>query len=80
MIGYFRNFEAIRAWAHRRAEEANEDYQRTGNLVSLGYALALQDVARSEMGDGVEVPAYQRDLEVHSANVIELREWMRDVA
>lgn len=63
MIGFFQTFDDLQNWARGRARSLEDDYTQTGNLVSLGYALAMQDIARSEMGPSVEVPAYQREIE-----------------
>lgn len=72
MIGFFQTFEDLQNWARGRARTLEEDYTRTGNLVSLGYALAMQDIVRSEMGLDVEVPAYQRAIEVLPAEILDI--------
>ena len=71
MIGFFRTFEDLQNWARGRAQEYEEDYRLSGNTISLGYAMAMRDIVRSEMGPVTEVPAYQRALEVAPAEVVE---------
>lgn len=59
MIGYFRDAVELQAWADAQALRAREDYQRDGALVSLGYAMAMADIAGSVVDPRVEPPAYQ---------------------
>jgi len=70
MIGFFETFEDLQNWARGRAEALDAEHLRTGNLITLGYAMAMHDIVRSEMGAGVTVPAYQRACEVEAADVI----------
>ncbi len=72
MIGFFQNFEDIRSWALGRAVAQEAEFAGTGSLVTLGYAMAMRDIARSEMGADARVPGYQRDVEIRSANVVDL--------
>ena len=59
MIGYFREAAEMTAWARLASDSARAAYVSTGNILSLGYAMAMADVAASVVGEGVETPAYQ---------------------
>ncbi|MDA1003917.1 MAG: hypothetical protein O3B31_11325 [Chloroflexi bacterium] len=73
MIGFFQTFEDLRNWARGRAQAYEDDYRRTGNMLSLGYAMAMRDIVRSEMGADIDVPAYQREVEASPATIVPIR-------
>ena len=60
MIGYFRTGSEMQQWAAAQAEQARVEFERTGSTVSLGYALAMSDVAASVVDSRVDVPRLLR--------------------
>lgn len=49
MIGSFFDAGELLSWAGDRARESRQEYAAGGNLVALGYALAMEDIAGSVM-------------------------------
>lgn len=47
MIAFVDSVDELKVWAARQAEQAQDDYIRTGATLSLGYALAMSDIANS---------------------------------
>ena len=62
MFGTFRDVEELQSWAQAQSRRAREDYVATGTLISLGYALAMADIAASEIRSGSDAAAYQLGL------------------
>jgi len=73
MIAYVQTFEDLRNWARGRAAALEAAYEANGDLVTLGYLMALRDVVRSELGADVTVPNYQRAIEMPEATVTVLQ-------
>jgi hypothetical protein len=49
MIGSFQDMADLQSWATRRADDSLESYRSGGTLLSLGYALAMLDIAESKI-------------------------------
>lgn len=80
VIGSFQTFDEVKNRARGQALAATREFEATGNVLSLGYAMAMWDMVRSEMGHDHVVPAYQRAIEVLAAEVVELRAPMTEAA
>lgn len=50
MIGYSQDAVGLQAWAQTRSDVARAEFVETGSLVTLGYSLAMADIAQFVVG------------------------------
>ena len=72
MLGTFQNLDDVYNWARTQADAAFDRFGRTGALVSLGYALAMADIAQS--GEALQITTESHDDEARAEiRVVELQ-------
>jgi hypothetical protein len=77
MIGFFTSATQVPEWAAQRAEQLFADFIETGSLLSLGYAMAMEDVAHSVIDPDADIPAYQADMVISESNRVAPVELLR---